>query len=138
MLVDPLFPEESVYNLFLSDRVAGQYTLQLKLRKYGFKKESFEVPLKKWIRFCEYMGCNCYVGIENVNNGKIHAAIFAVNTIMQYNHVLYVTIAQESLTRQGGNIKGELHVYIPTDNIKELIGEYREKNKTYKTNIKKR
>ena len=57
---------------------------------------------------------------------------------MQYNHVLYVTITQESLTRQEGDITGELHVYIPTDNIKELIGEYQEKNKTYKINIKKR
>ncbi|MBS6225180.1 hypothetical protein [Parabacteroides johnsonii] len=138
LLVDPVFPEESAYNLFLSDRVSGQYTLQLKLRKYGFKKESFEVSLKKWIYFCEYTGCECYVGIEKVDNGKIHAAIFAVNTIMQYNHVLYVTITQESLTRQEGDITGELHVYIPTDNIKELIGEYQEKNKTYKINIKKR
>lgn len=137
LLVNPAFPEESVYNLFLSDQAPGQYTLQLKLRKYGFKKESFEVSLKKWIRFCENTGCECYTGIEQVENGKIHAAIFAVNTIMQYNHVLYVTLPQELLAQQEGVITGELHVYIPTDNIKELIGEYQEKNKAYKINIKK-
>lgn len=138
LLVDPIFPEESAYNLFLSDRVSGQYTLQLKLRKYGFKKESFEISLKKWIHFCEHTGCECYVGIEKIDNENIYAAIFAVNTIMQYNHLLYVTIDQELLTKQTGNIKGELHVYIPTNNIKELIGNYQEKNKTYKINIKKR
>lgn len=138
LLIDPAFPEESVYNLFLSDQAPGQYMLQLKLRKYGFKKESFEVSLKKWIHFCEYTGCECYAGIEKIENGKIHAAIFAVNTVMQYNHVLYVTIPQELLYKQEGIINGELHVYIPTHNIKELIGEYQEKNKAYKINIKKR
>lgn len=137
LLADPAFPEESVYNLFLSDQTPGQYTLQLKLRKYGFKKESFEVFLKKWIHFCENTGCECYIGIEKIERGKIHAAIFVVNTIMQYNHVLYVTIPQELLAQQEGIITGELHVYIPTDNIKELIGEYQEKNKAYKINSKK-
>ncbi|MBP3518808.1 MAG: hypothetical protein J6K31_10520 [Parabacteroides sp.] len=137
LLVDPAFPEESVYNLFLSEQTPGQYTLQLKLRKYGFKKENFEVSLKKWIQFCEYTGCECYAGIEKIENGKIHAAIFAVNTTLQYNHVMYVAMPQELLARQEGNITGEVHVYIPTDNIKELIGEYKEKNKVYKINIKK-
>lgn len=137
LLVDPAFPEESVYNLFLSDRTPGQYTLKLKLRKYGFKKDSFEIDLKKWIRFCEQTGCECYAGIEQIKNGEIYAAIFAVNTIMQYNHVLYVTLPQELLVQPKGVITGELHVYIPTDNIQELIGEYQEKNKAYKINIKK-
>lgn len=126
----PEYPVESTTNLLLSAHTAGQYTIELTIRKYGFKTESFTVPLKQWIDYCTQAGCDCYIGIENTENGTVSATVFIVNDMMQYTHVLNTTITAEQITQLSGTIKANIHIYIPTHNISDLFGKYIESNKT--------
>ena len=132
------YPEESVYNLFLSPETPGDFQLHLSINKYGFKKEELTLSLKQWLHFCKNSGCELFVGIEKIHNGIIRATQFVVNQSLQYNHILTITFSQDILTERKGIINGSVHVYIPTHNLENLFDTYKEKNKLYKVNIRKK
>lgn len=138
LICNPDYPEESVYNLFLSPDTPGDFQLRLSVCKYGFKKEEFTLPLKQWLLFCKNSGCELFVGVEEIHHGIIQATQFVVNKTLQYNHVLTVTFSQNLLKERKGVIEGSIHVYIPIHNLENLFETYKGKNKLYNVNVKKK
>ena len=129
-------PAETAANMLLSLKAKGQYNLKITQVSYGFKKTVFDVPLRQWIAFCQNNGCHLYVGIEKIGDkGEINAVVLAVNEAENYNHVLTVTIPQETIHTKMGNIEARLYPYVPTHNVKQLFGEFRKS--TPKTFVKK-
>ena len=122
-------PAESVSNILLSLKAKGQYDLKVTQVSYGFKKTVFNVPLRQWIAFCQNSGCVLYVGIEDISEkGEVSAVVLAVNEAENYNHVLTVTIPQETIHDKKGSLNARLYPYVPTHNVKSLFAEFRKSN----------
>lgn len=122
-------PAESASNILLSMKTKGQYDLKVTQVSYGFKKTVFNVPLRQWIAFCQNSGCVLYVGIEGISEkGEVSAVVLAVNEAENYNHVLTVTIPQETIHDKKGNLNARLYPYVPTHNVKSLFAEFRKSN----------
>ena len=129
------FPAETAANMLLSTEMPGTVLLNMTQLAYGFRKTSVEVDLKQWITFCRNSRCQLYVGIDRVDdNGNVDAVVLAVNTTENYNHVLTVSIPAEVIGTQQGTIEARLYSYVPTQNIRNLFGDYRKSNpKTFVT-----
>lgn len=122
-------PAETVTNMLLSLKAKGQYDLKVTQVSYGFKKTVFSVPLRQWIAFCQNSGCQLYVGIEDIQpNGDISAVVLAVNEAENYNHVLTVTIPQDTIHDRKGTLDARLYPYVPTHNVKSLFATFRKSN----------
>lgn len=122
-------PAESASNILLSMKAKGQYDLKVTQVSYGFKKTVFNVPLRQWIAFCQNSGCVLYVGIEDISEkGEVSAVVLAVNEAENYNHVLTVTIPQETMHDKKGSLTARLYPYVPTHNVKSLFAEFRKSN----------
>lgn len=129
------YPAETAANMMLSTEMPGNIRLNLSQIAYGFRKTTVNVDLKQWISFCRNSRCQLFVGIDRVDdNGNVEAVILAVNKTENYNHVLTVNIPAEVISTQQGTIEARLYSYVPTQNIRNLFGDYRKSNpKTYVT-----
>lgn len=122
-------PAESAANILLSPSIEGDFTIQLTQLSYGFRKTTFEVPLRQWTAYCLQAGCLLYYGVENVAaNGNVEAVVIAVNEAENYNHVLTVTIPSDAIRQRCGSLEAKLYPFVPTHYVKNLFGEYRKSN----------
>jgi hypothetical protein len=108
---------ESVFNLLLSGNTPCDLSLKLTVRRYGFKKEELEIPLKQMIDYCEHKGCKLYVGIEKLEAESLKAVVFIVNDLFKYNHVMNIDFPYTLLGSSTGTISGDIMIYIPRHNI---------------------
>lgn len=129
LLVNGLHQEQSAANMMLTTATEGNYTLLLTQVSYGFKKTSFEVPLKQWITFCRNNGCQLYFGVDHVDkDGTVSGLVLAVNERENYNHVLTVEVPMSVISRKEGIIDARLYPYIPTHNVKALFAKFKPTN----------
>ena len=128
-------PIESCANMMLSLQAKGDYTVSITQLSYGFKKTTFEVPLRQWIAFCQNQGCKLFFGPEKLtDNGDVEGVVIAVNKAENYNHVLTVTIPSDFLDVGKGTIQARLYPYIPTHNVLNMFAAYKKSNpKTFVT-----
>ena len=128
-------PIESCANMMLSLQAKGDYTVSITQLSYGFKKTTFEVPLRQWIAFCQDQGCKLFFGPEKLtDNGDVEGVVIAVNKAENYNHVLTVTIPSDLLDVGKGTIQARLYPYIPTHNVLNMFAAYKKSNpKTFVT-----
>jgi hypothetical protein len=131
-------PAESVFNLLLSGEMDCDLSVDLTVRRYGLKKDRFTVPLRSWIKYAEVRGCRLYAGIEALDTDCVKAYVFAVNTVLKYNHVMNVEVPYALLGEKKGTIAGDITLFVPTHNISSLFGELNGENTTpeKKTGIK--
>ncbi len=123
------YPAETAANMMLSTQAKGDFRLNIKQLSYGFKKSMANIGLKQWISFCQNNHCRLYFGIERVDNkGNVSAVVLAVNTAENYNHVLTVNIPATVIGAPDGTIDACFYPYIPTQNVKNLFGEYEKSN----------
>ncbi len=123
LVFDADHPIESCHSLLLSETCPGDVSLQLVVRKYGLKKEERTLPLRLWLSYLKVLGCNLYVGVEEMNSDHIRVAFFAVNTIMRFNHIMNAEVPYAIFKDGKGTVKGDLNTFIPTHNISALFDE---------------
>ena len=128
-------PIESCANMMLSLQAIGDYMVSITQLSYGFKKTTFEVPLRQWIAFCQNQGCELFFGPEKLtDNGNVEGIVIAVNSTENYNHVLTVKIPSDLLEEGKGTIQACLYPYIPTHNVLNMFAAYKKSNpKTFVT-----
>lgn len=123
LVSDVTHPIESLRNLLSISSIQNNYTIEVKLNKYGFKQEIFNCPLSQLIDFCLQEGCKPYVGIEKVEENTITAVLIMVQPYYGYNHIFKVEFNPETLRDKSGIIHCIVNVYIPTHNVSNLYGE---------------
>lgn len=129
LIVDSRHPLESAANMMLSQQASGDCTIRMNQVSYGFRKTTFEVPLRQWISFCQNHGCELYFGVEQMTSeGDVDCVVLAVNTSENYNHVLTVRIPQGVIDAKTGIIEARLYPYVPTHNVLNLFAAYRKSN----------
>ena len=129
-------PAESVFNLFLSEDTSGNVSIRMTVRQYGLKREQMEIPVRSWISYMRNQGCALYVGVEALETNAVKAYVFAVNTVLKYNHVMNVEVSNSLLSEGKGKVEGDITLFVPTHNISSLFEELNWVNTTPKRQIK--
>ena len=129
-------PAESVFNLFLSEDTPGNVSIRMTVRQYGLKREQMEIPVRSWISYMRNQGCALYVGVEALETNTVKAYVFAVNTVLKYNHVMNVEVSNSLLSEGKGKVEGDITLFVPTHNISSLFEELNWVNTTPKRQIK--
>lgn len=129
LVLNKRYPAESAANMMLSIHTPGDYMLNINQIAYGFRKISFDVPLKQWISFCQNHGCELYFGVEHISDsGTVDCLVIAVNLQENYNHVLTVSIPISIIDARKGIIESRLYPYVPTHNVQNMFAAYRKSN----------
>ena len=129
-------PAESVFNLFLSEDTPGNVSIRMTVRQYGLKREQMEIPVRSWISYMRNQGCALYVGVEALETNTVKVYVFAVNTVLKYNHVMNVEIPNSLLSEEKGTVEGDITLFVPTHNISSLFEELNWVNTAPKRQIK--
>lgn len=128
-VVNGHFVEESVADIMMCPMAAKSFMLDITMHRYGFKDTEYSVPLCQWISYCHQNGCDIYCGIESVSSEMVKATVIAVNDIINFNHLLTVTLPTSAIENGEGIVKGNLDAFIPTHNIINLKSKYKKAKK---------
>ena len=123
-LCDKHFPKETIANrLLLSNNDLPNGTMVLKFQKYRYETDSVDISLKQFVTFCKNEGYDAYVGIEHIDNKEINADVFLYNVEEKWLHLIYITCPIEDVSKEGLVINGNAWLFIPTSNLRELMGK---------------
>ena len=115
------YPAESLANLFTSLYIEGDFTIDIQLRKYGFKTERILVPLRQWITFCLQEGCKPYFGIIKLEEHTAQCELIMYNASMGYNHVMKLYFPLNAISTRQGTIEARLTPYVTTSRVKNIF-----------------
>lgn len=123
-LCDKNFPKETIVNrLLLSSNDLPDGLMTLKFQKYRYEVDSVSISLKQFVSFCKGEGYNAYVGIEHMDNKEIIADVFLYNSERKWLHIINVTCPIEDVAHEGLVANGNAWLFIPTSNLRELMGK---------------
>ena len=117
------FSFESVVNLFTATDIPNDFVLQIRIQKYGLKKEQIPVPLHQWINFCKKTGCKPYIGFIKKTEDCLDCELIMRNVSMGYSHVMRFTFDTSMIETRRGFIPARLNCYIPTSRISKMFKE---------------
>lgn len=117
------FSFESVANLFTATDIPNDFVLQIRIQKYGLKKEQITVPLHQWINFCQKTGCKPYIGFIKNTGENLDCELIMRNVSMGYSHVMKFTFDTSMIEARRGFIPARLNCYIPTSRISKMFKE---------------
>lgn len=117
------FPMETMANLVTGVELENSFVLDVKLIKYGFQKEQFQIPLRRWIAFCLQTGCKPYFGAERQEDNQIVGELLMHNKELGYCHVMKLTFDSSIFGKKIGTIQARLNSYVRISNIKSLFHE---------------
>ncbi len=123
-------PIESAANMMIGTNYSSPYNLKITQVLYGFKKKTYDLPLRNWIAYCRNNGCTLYYGIESITQQIIKATVIAVNTAENYNHLLFVNIPLSAIDAGKGDIEAKLETFIPMHNVLNIFAKYRKVKNT--------
>ncbi len=117
------FPFESVANLFTATDIPNDYVLQIRMQKYGLKKEQITVPLHQWINLCKKTGCKPFLGFIKKTGDNLDCELIMRNVPNGYSHVMRFTFDTSMIEARHGFIPARLNCYIPTSRISKMFKE---------------
>ena len=84
LVVNKQNPPETVANLMTTGEISNRLNLTIVQKKYGFRQDTFRIPLNHWTLFCREEGCTPYFGIEEYDGKKITASLIMDNPSLGY------------------------------------------------------
>ena len=107
----------------------SDYILYVEQNLYGFKKKQYTIPLSLWLAYCQAMKFQVYFAIEEEREDGLKALLIAQSTDLGFNHMFSLIIPDDFVEHRNSVVKGSLHAYIPTQNVKDLYKQYVENPK---------
>lgn len=120
---------ESLYNLFTTNLIENDFTIDISVRKYGFKHEIVSVPLQQWVSYYLKAGCKPYFGIIRQDDEQVECELFMHNSVLGYNHIMNIVFPTKQLEAKGGHIKARLLCYVNTSRITNIFDDSNPKRK---------
>lgn len=112
---------ESVYNLFNTGYDWG-VEAEVNQNMYGGKKQSYNVPLSKLIRFLNQQNCLIYTGIQKYDKSTISGSLMAVNMELGYQHLMMFSFPKDLIDHpKNHQVKIKMYSFIPIHNISSLF-----------------
>ena len=110
-------------------REASDYRLYIEQNLYGFNKESYAISLNQWLNYCVENKLTIYFAIEEEREDGLKALLIAQSHDLGFNHMLSIIIPDNFVEKKNVTLKATMNAYIPTDNVKDLYQQYKEKPK---------
>lgn len=123
-LCDGKYPAETIANrLLLPNKELPDGEMNLSFQKYRYQKDSVKIQFKQFLAFCRQEGYDPYVGIEHMDEKEMKIDLFVYNYKNKWLHVFNLNCPIENVADRGLTISGKGLLFIPTSNIRELMGK---------------
>lgn len=117
------YPAETIANrLLLTSDDLPEGSLKLKFQKYRYATDSVQISFKQLVQFCHSEGYTTYVGIEHSDAREIKADMFLYSKEKQLLHIVNIICPVKHIAEEGLTAEGMAWLFIPTSNLKELMG----------------
>lgn len=84
--------------------------------------------MKQFVTFCKRDGYQAYVGIESADEKSIHSDVFLYNSQKKVLHIFNISWPIQAVADKGLTVHADAWLFIPTNNIKQLMGPKLPKN----------
>lgn len=130
--LEPVYSSEqkaySSANLFHGlIKVTSKYKIHIDQNLYGFKKDSYVIPLNQWLNYCLVNKLKIYFGIEEERADGMKALIIAKDNDLGFCHMMTVILPVNFVDKHDTVLRAVLNAYIPLDNVKDLYQEHSKK-----------
>ncbi len=122
-IFNKLYPIESLANLFTTNLVENDYTIDIRLVKYGFKTDTISLPLRQWTHYCRQTGCKPFFGIISIDDEKAVGELVMHNSLLGYNHIMKLTFPAALFESRQGHISARLNSYVNSSRVKNLFDD---------------
>ena len=119
----PQLPVESLANLLLTGIIDGDYTLSVRLRKYGFKTDTLLTTPAAWLAFCRQEGCKPYFGLIAMSGKEAECELIMHCPDKGFNHVMRLKVPLSLIAHRKGVIEARLNAYVTVSRIRNLFEE---------------
>lgn len=117
-------PVETMANLLTGTDIDVPISITILLVKYGYRTETFTIPLRQWIAYCMAEGCTPYFGVINHEKERLVCEVVMHNELLGYAHVAKLTLDPAILADRKGIINARMNSYVPLSNVKAIFNEY--------------
>ena len=131
LVFEPNYLNESFSNLFLTGDLNPDATLQLSHIQYGSSRVNINISLGSFISYFKNNGYELFFGNENCKPDDMIATMIIYSPFFNHVNLLHITTNADEIFNENGSIKARLFTYIPSDNIKNLLGVYNDFHKLY-------
>lgn len=130
-LYDKNYPKESFSNFFYhGDPHSNSIQARILHRQYGKETDQFTIPLNELICYFR-KDFQTYIGFEKTENPDLTVVVLFYNKNCNYLNMLWIKAKSADIFSDNSIINAELFSYIPSHNIKNLFGEYRQTGKLH-------
>ena len=117
------YPLESLANLLTTVELANEFQVSVRLKKYDFNEDNFNVSLPQFISYFLQQGCVPYFGVISYEQTTAVCQLVMRNVDEGYCHAMKVTFDVEQLIDKKGKVAIRLNSYIPISKINYLFEE---------------
>lgn len=107
----------------------GSYMLYIEQNLYGFKTMQYTLPLTQWLAYCQAMKITTYVAVEEEREDGLKLLLIAQCRDLGFNHMMSIIVPWNFVDNRKSVLKAQLNAYIPTNNVKDLYQQYKDKPK---------
>lgn len=123
-LCDAKYPKETIANrLLLPNRELPNGSIKLTFQKYRYQKDSVNIQFKQLMTFCRNKGYEMFVGIEGMGKKEMKVDLFLFNNENKWLHVINLSCPIKNVADKGLVVEGTAWLFIPTSNIRQLMGK---------------
>lgn len=115
------FPCETMANLVTGTEIETELQLTITLIKYGYRTQTFTVPLRQWVSYFISEGCTPYFGVMSQEKGKILCEVVMHNEMLGYAHIAKFQFNPTNIKEGHGEITARMNSYIPLSNVKNIF-----------------
>lgn len=127
---DKAYPKESIANLFIVKSEEYHNTpikLKMIMHEYG-EQEDVTTTAGRLIAAARNEGCEPYFGVEKEDSTNLQASLFLCNKDKGYVHVINISCKPDEVIGGKGKVNARASLYVPTNNIQNLIAPYKKKS----------
>lgn len=123
-LCDAKYPKETIANrLLLPNRELPDGSIKLTFQKYRYQKDSVNIQFKQLMTFCRNKGYEMFVGIEGMGKKEMKVDLFLFEWKNKWLHVLNLSCPIKNVSDKGLVVDGTAWLFIPTSNVRQLMGK---------------
>lgn len=123
-LCDKHFPAETLANrLLLPNRELPDGVMKLTFQKYRYEMDSVQMRFKQFYQFFYNEHYDAYIGIESKNDKTMKADVFLYNAENKWLHIFSFDCPTQNVADKDLSIVGNAWLFIPTSNLRELMGK---------------
>lgn len=123
-LCDVKYPKETIANrLLLPNRELPDGNINMKFQKYRYQSDSLSIQFKQLMTFCRNKGYDMFVGVESMSKKDMKVDLFLFNNENKWLHVINLSCPIKNVADKGLVVEGTAWLFIPTSNIRQLMGK---------------